>query len=1459
MRLTLRQHKQEGDISWNYSPLRNIIDDSGNILDFDVPAEQFDVDLHHPVNIECQPSYDGTVNLIINDDKNPPRIVNSRFAKVEGNKYKIITRNQKEQTNLYKIDKVDQQTRLFRTLNKIPKFNLYNISYFGQLKGGNYNFYLKFADNDYNKTDIVAETGEIPVFKGTLSSVKTISGPIAEERTDKSIKLRLTNIDTSFSKIYLCYSRSTSDLNGIRETVYEKIIKPYDITGSEMIITIDGFEQVESISEEELNIRYNVVDAVKTQTQVQNRLFFANVNDLVPNNKELQNISYYIQVKLSNKTGDNNSIGHLDTDYKSNSTLFTNSEYYSPQNVYYRLGYWPEEMYRLGIVYIMNNDTLSPVYQLRGISFDKVGDYNYDANVEKYSSNGVVNYIEKQDFLNDFTFSNTMGVFKNPSVDVFDANKTTPLYYKMIIGADLIEALKSFKVKGFFFVRQKRIPTILGQALELGINKNCYIPMPYYNNNYIAEGFRSTETGLLTTNLNNRLLKTTEKQSSGLLSVDALVRPEIRSLFDGTEFVLTEAYSTSAVKEGRRFKYNFKAPGENPIQGFISRLNFVPTECPAKVIEDFVYSTKQGSEFTVSEFGWWNTPGGKEYKNTNPELVRGVYSGFIASNLRLKNGSVYNIKINKFNVAFLKDYFLIRGNDNSPFFAISERYSIYDDINESSSLSLDVYRGDCYINTVTVRLNRNFVDPSVPIDDYIVDDATWKDNYKGYYGAIYVNDKDATDRQTTAIERIADFLANPDSVTDDKFTNFSKINRADVNAVPLGMWITFKCLSNYNLGLRAIDERHPDEQALMGNPRAFYPFVGTSTKSGLKVNDSELQNDGFNSTVGDRVNFKYEDVPYIKDQFDNRIMFSNVQVNDQFKNSYRIFQGLSYQDIDRQYGAIVKIYPWSAGGSANLLCVFEHGIGIVGINEKALVQTTTNKNIHFYGAGVVSPDVTILSEDFGSTWQDSIIKTPLAIYGVDTYCKKIWKVPLDNSGITCISDQAIQKFLNDNISFKESDKTPIIGLRNVKAHYNNYKGDVMFTFYDYENNKEWNFCYNERLRIWTTRYSWVPLYSENINNSYFSFDKKRAEILSYVSENNSCEYGLRIDKENKIDSLLEGVNLTLVGYEKFNANFTYDIKQIKYGKNNETFIIKDTSPYLIKNNTFIQCTPLLSNLNADWYLIDIEVTPSVIISEIETTFAPFNYSLAFVGNLSNIRNGFYIHGRSNTYDELNYFDEDQSNNIRPTYWYDKQEPFEFEFVVSEPAGLHKIFDNLVIISNNVKPKEIEFEITGDVYDFNKAGLYWDESKCTDVVAENHEFDEKYNPIKHGNINGQDIEYQISQVFKNTNVVWDNSTNTYSLKLTQPCKDLKDPQYGRLLGNIHYKEDSWYLTIDPIKYKTKYKISKINGVASSEETVSDDTYKSTRLRDKYCKIRVKYSGEDLAIITSLKTIVTMSYA
>ena len=169
IKLKVKKYPQEGDLQHSYSPLKNILDEENKIVDF--RTDEISVDLNNPLNLECQPSYDGTVNLIINDDKNPPRVINSRFTKIEDNRFRIINRNQSEQTNIYRKGLVDVQTRLFRNVSKIPKFDFVELNYYGQLKGGNYTFYAKYADDDFNKTDIVCESGQISIFKGNLFDI----------------------------------------------------------------------------------------------------------------------------------------------------------------------------------------------------------------------------------------------------------------------------------------------------------------------------------------------------------------------------------------------------------------------------------------------------------------------------------------------------------------------------------------------------------------------------------------------------------------------------------------------------------------------------------------------------------------------------------------------------------------------------------------------------------------------------------------------------------------------------------------------------------------------------------------------------------------------------------------------------------------------------------------------------------------------------------------------------------------------------------------------------------------------------------------------------------------------------------------------------------------------------------------------------------------------------------------
>lgn len=1153
IKLTVKKYKSEGDLAHEYNPLHNKLTKGGVIEDFETDELQFD--LNKPVDIECQPSYDGTVNLIINDDLNPPRIINTTYSVIEDNKYRRILRNQTEQTNLYKEGLMDAQTRLFRNINKIPKIELLNIAYHGQLKGGNYTIYLKLADNDYNKTDVIAESGIISVFKGTLEKIYSISGTLEDERTDKAINLQINNIDTSFSKVFVYVRREYSDLNGILKTETFQIKESYKIVGSSLLLTLDGFEETLSINEEELNIKYNICTGVKTQAQVQNMLFFGNVQQTVVANDDLQNISYFIEAECVK----GKDIGYVRPDSytrKSTADNVGKIEYYNPVSIYYSLGYWPEELYRLGIVYIFLDDSISPVYNLRGCKFtieyyedafnpDKnhLTNFKYGASEDSNNSfttlykdrnTGEVNVISKEDFFlaGGSFLANTKGVFKFPRINIQNhiAKTTEPIGLKFTLNSDLITELsKKYKVKGFFFVRQKRIPNVIAQGYSIGVDKVSYIPMlfdqklndeKYQDGMYFTESFINSKR-VLSTSYKDRIIKTGSKQSSGLLCVDAMVNPQIQSMLDNSEFLLTKEFDFElAHTSSFERTYQIGVPeGESnwnkTILNTQSKLIYIPTDIPLKYVDDYGFSTRAGSSEDAKDFRFFSS---KNYEKNNNNIVRGVYCPFVGTNQDLKDNAIYTIRVNNYSQAYETQYFKIRGNDLSPFMAISPRYELEDKdlnkvLNENGSIVKyevpTVFRGDCFTATVTIRINTNFIDSEVPTNDMIVNPNTWKDGYKGY-------------SQTS---------------TED----WKDINRADINTVPMGQWFTYKCLSNYNLGLRSENRQNVEEMALMGNARSFYPLQGMTVAPVSKIPESQLLNAGYSTSLPFKKYFTQPNVPYVKDIFDTRVMFSNVQIEDDFRNAYRIFQGLSYKDIERQYGAIVKLLSLGA----NLFCVFEHGCAIIPINEKALIATSTGQAIHMYGSGVLQNQVTPISPDYGSIWQESIIRTPNGIYGVDTYAKKIWRY--NANGFQIISDMSVQRFLHDNIILQESDKYPIISLKNVKTHFNNYKGDVMFTFYN--GDKVWNLCYNERLEKWITKYSWTPLASENINNIFLSLDRKRASIYGIIYDNINTESGPHIEDRVGYDrtcgNLWEYNDITrtivMKGYEffdKFNVRIT---------------------------------------------------------------------------------------------------------------------------------------------------------------------------------------------------------------------------------------------------------------------------------------------------------------------------------
>jgi hypothetical protein len=57
----------------------------------------------------------------------------------------------------------------------------------------------------------------------------------------------------------------------------------------------------------------------------------------------------------------------VDNGINKNYEINTSSHgYYDSEYIYNKTGYWPGELYRLGIVYILKDGSLSPVFNIRG-------------------------------------------------------------------------------------------------------------------------------------------------------------------------------------------------------------------------------------------------------------------------------------------------------------------------------------------------------------------------------------------------------------------------------------------------------------------------------------------------------------------------------------------------------------------------------------------------------------------------------------------------------------------------------------------------------------------------------------------------------------------------------------------------------------------------------------------------------------------------------------------------------------------------------------------------------------------------------------------------------------------------------------------------------------------------------------------------------------------------------------
>lgn len=1700
-------------------------------------------DLSHPVDIIPQVSYDGSVNLVLNDDKSRPRLINSRFSVQENNTFLVPQHAGFHDNNIYEESDFELQSALIQSPHKIPKLKFKGLlNQAGKLQCGTYIFYFKYKDADGNDTTVQAESGLVQCHIGQTCDPKSMRFGLEDEVTDKAISFELSNIDLAYTSVQVYFARISGNEQGTVTQIY-KINNTFDVNASGICnILITGSEDIQSATQQEISTEYADIQSAKTQTQSANVLLLGNVQSTEHDWEAIQRMSWKIIPTLC--TCPKGEIGYLNTDYKD--TVSTDPEkgymYYNMNNVYYKVGYWPNEFYRFGIVYIFNDGTISRVIQIPGVDFNKKETVNQkDIFRALVNDDGTTSYEEWLFDPEDHWFQsdkiNSKGVFRfaNKQILSYQQNclTATPLYLNFdlsYIGVQkpdqigkyedriklMEETLKKHNIKGYFFVRQIRKPTILcqGLAIKKSDKDRGNLPLLSYNNQIVAQSFLNKQRYI---SHDGDFTCPDVFETQALLAPDVLLqKPIFNDLFTSSEYhikPISRFFSPTYKNNLYTFSSLFY---EKDIDNTVVRLTNV---------NEGVKSITNGEDFFSTIAGEWSDTLKKEdlkliWDRSLPQdlsvsttLVRGLWGSYVglSKHSNIKYGHLCNIMTEGWDNSELQTKLMFQqlmSDDSDKYYTVSDRY-------DRTEGQVNCFRGDCYPSLYTHRMFRNFIDTDYPTNKKIIAPYSWAQNYavrctaylphsatgsafnncsKGNEGWFLKNSEVNLKAENGVFNQIAqtfeldvarisgilsyklykedgqEYLQYKKTINDEnvlqKFIwssnstwipdpktmyngdtlkygydprpvlpkdipyaynkgvsewykhtwlthpeppkktgltlvdmavtladassheyvqrGTANINRADINAVALGQWITFPVCSSMNLALRDIDFTQATEESMLNQKRGFYPFQAMNKE--LNIAESDKINKAAKISIGPKYYETLPDMPFIKEEYFNRIYFSLVDIGGTAANEWKEMLAHKYIDVDKQYGSITKLI----GNSGSIYIIFEHGIGYISFTQGQQ-------------GGLDLSSVQMLNHTYGSMWKDSIIETDFGIFGVDTVAKVIWH--LQGMEVRPLSDQVINKFLIDNIDLSEYVKFPYIGHINVKTHYNANKRDVMFTYYndipysleghtdlhitdvdkngnaldsngniilidgqpyqpkkillnystedqDWENynskivdlwvkGKQWSICYNCITQCFQTFYDWIPLESANIDNIFFTFDKNG--IDEQVKESN-INYPELFIKNNQIEAKAtpyRTININTIDFAFngnspvyhipknkamfFNSDYEYismyykaESLQIKGNEEFDSLLnlpmnngwtfgvwrIEQSDRYRISSNTDaeitqIKCFILPVNVNTNSIYDSWE---DYCADQIEEAEHLRYYNIRDYENSN--RMYLWKHGQAGIYDN--------QGKIKPTNWYGKQHEFNFEFVAKTENGLQGIFNNLKMIANKAQPKKFEYEIVGEGYQWQpyKPVVYWANKKVedgtfidlqsayyyilnNDVVTIRRVYydfpetdleykaqltnipyrykklpylqielsDKKGRKDKSYNLDACDawqnqrsvkniLPRQYDHTFNTTETVikYDEQLNEYRIHDEQLGNDVT--KYGRLRGNMQYLEDCWNIEIRPLNFKWGY----LDNGQFKLKTISE-----TKHRDKYIKIKVRYSGEDLALIQQIYTLYDESYA
>ncbi len=1028
-----------------YRPLNNLDDGPFRTSVFGYSSDSF-------VKVVIQPEYDGSMNLILFEKNNLPRLVNTKIVRaLDGTVLEVAPdRPDQASTNEYTAATVAEESKLILTSSKILKIALNAIEVGGKLKYGTYRYYFAYMTEDFNTTEIVGQSGLCTAFTGP--QLLNLRGGNSSQETDKRVVLTLTNLDTTFKylKVYVLYS---SGVEGLEQQMLE-IVTPLEITSTFAFFYHTGFEEVLEVDQDVVNINFQIIDAATTGDQINGYLVAGGIRE------QLQDLTPFKDAALTVQMNE----GTQELGFSG--SLSAIEAYADAANVYNKLPYFSAETYAVRMVFILPGGKLTPPFVVKGRDYIAGGATNNDGLIRFHSMTDV----------NIFDGANIIA--KNIQFDL----------------SDIPVPVKEASV-GFFFVRADRRPNLLTQGYLFPVLRVPPIEFldtgnPYYNrfqagsealykmvpivDNMLEAFERDTASGggdLYVVDINN-----TNKLNyympifinyfgvgSGNIPGYVNSMPDDHWAFVSADELCNEPELISKIAQRSGMecyqlgKVSFFATNE----GILTPLPPVEAAASITVYPSIFYDmrgiTTYGSptiqdvdicEFVPPE----SFATGSVFASKVVTRFKVDGGGNVAYGVSLVYNSYFGMKI-----ANLTDIAYTSGNPRAgnsrlnPTYFISGRETsgiAYSNAGTSVNAAFIV---NIYPAGGLLALNDLYPDTDSLIYKQIGPRMEWSDVA---FDTVTIFDGDCF--ITKSHRKLYQSGArNP----------FSPISTLNIDA---GFMVSIMQETPYNTYLRnpvRFDNSETED-------RSFFPFQSKGNVllyHKYRYPESLQYSRGFSPGLGPKSYVPVSGLaPFIRTDFFSRLAHSARHIPNAFANGYRLFTGNNFRDYDPSMGRIVGLETFRN----QLMVIFEHGIGSAEIEARVMTARDASGPVYALPSSVLPTNLGYYSRKLGSQHPKAIIQTPSAVYGMDVDKKKIWQT---RDTAIAISDAQVSAFLALN---------PMV---NPRIGYNFQYNEVVFT------TDNWTLCFREGLEKFTSFYSFKPSFYASRGAGFYSFSPTDGE------------------------------------------------------------------------------------------------------------------------------------------------------------------------------------------------------------------------------------------------------------------------------------------------------------------------------------------------------------------------------